>query len=207
MGEEETKHCDQCGASASASASEATVLSQLRLSEVLKLKESQNAESSNSTLTITRQGSTTNPSYPLDQDLDAETDNINTSIDRDAVLARVESQKRLALIKAWEENEKTKVDNKAYKLQCAVDMWEKTKKASTQAKIKKIEENMDRKKADYVEIMQNKIAETHRLADEKKALIEAQKGEEVLKVEETAAKFRTRGYVPKKFLSCFNFSF
>ncbi|XP_057445752.1 remorin-like [Lotus japonicus] len=51
-----------------------------------------------------------------------ETDNTNTSIDRDAVLARVESQKRLALIKAWEENEKTKVDNKAYKLQCAVDI-------------------------------------------------------------------------------------
>lgn len=30
----------------------------------------------------------------------------------DAVLARVESEKRLALIKAWEENEKTKIENK-----------------------------------------------------------------------------------------------
>lgn len=62
---------------------------------------------------------------------------------------------------------------------------------------------MDRKKAGYVEIMQNKIAEIHRSAEEKKALIEAQKGEEFLKVEETGAKFRTRGYVPRKLLSCF----
>lgn len=30
----------------------------------------------------------------------------------DAVLARVESEKRLALIKAWEENEKAKADNR-----------------------------------------------------------------------------------------------
>lgn len=30
----------------------------------------------------------------------------------DAVLARVEAEKRLALIKAWEESEKTKAENK-----------------------------------------------------------------------------------------------
>ncbi|GMP96233.1 hypothetical protein CsSME_00044964 [Camellia sinensis var. sinensis] len=32
--------------------------------------------------------------------------------DRDAVLARVETEKRFALIKAWEESEKTKTENK-----------------------------------------------------------------------------------------------
>jgi hypothetical protein len=37
---------------------------------------------------------------------------INSNFSSDAVLARVESQKRLALIKAWEENEKTKVENR-----------------------------------------------------------------------------------------------
>ncbi|KAI8546350.1 hypothetical protein RHMOL_Rhmol07G0109900 [Rhododendron molle] len=33
-------------------------------------------------------------------------------IDRDTALARVETEKRMALIKAWEESEKTKADNK-----------------------------------------------------------------------------------------------
>ncbi|RWW08280.1 hypothetical protein GW17_00028280 [Ensete ventricosum] len=34
------------------------------------------------------------------------------STERDAVLARLETEKRLSLIKAWEENEKTKAENK-----------------------------------------------------------------------------------------------
>lgn len=63
---------------------------------------------------------------------------------------------------------------------------------------------MDRKKSEYVEVMQNKIAEIHKSAEEKKAMIEAQKGEEILKVEETAAKFRTRGYQPRRLLGCFS---
>ncbi|CAK8579163.1 unnamed protein product [Lathyrus sativus] len=125
------------------------------------------------------------------------------SVDRDAVLARVESQKRLALIKAWEENEKTKVENRAYKMQSAVDLWEDNKKSSTEAKFKGIEVKLDQKKSEYVEDMQNKIAEIHKSAEEKKAMIEAQKGEEILKVEETAAKFRTRGYEPRRLLGCF----
>ncbi|VAH34208.1 unnamed protein product [Triticum turgidum subsp. durum] len=36
------------------------------------------------------------------------------SNDRDLALARVESEKRNSLIKAWEENEKTKAENKGY---------------------------------------------------------------------------------------------
>ncbi|XP_012572140.1 remorin 1.4-like isoform X2 [Cicer arietinum] len=138
----------------------------------------------------------------LDQIPDAGTDT-KDSVDRDTVLARVESQKRLALIKAWEENEKTKVENRAFKMQSAVDLWEDNKKASIEAKFKGIEVRLDKKKTEYVEIMQNKIAEIHHSAEEKKAMIEAQKGEEILKVEETAAKFRTRGYVPRRLLGCF----
>ncbi|GMQ05360.1 hypothetical protein CsSME_00050421 [Camellia sinensis var. sinensis] len=34
------------------------------------------------------------------------------AVDRDALLARVVTEKRLALIKAWEESEKTKAENK-----------------------------------------------------------------------------------------------
>jgi hypothetical protein len=64
---------------------------------------------------------------------------------------------------------------------------------------------LDKKKSEYIEVMQNKIAEIHLSAEEKKAMIEAQKGEEIVKVEETAAKFRTRGYEPRRLLGCFGF--
>ncbi|KAK7399228.1 hypothetical protein VNO78_10407 [Psophocarpus tetragonolobus] len=125
------------------------------------------------------------------------------SVDRDAVLARVESEKRLALIKAWEESEKTKAENRAYKRHNAVVLWENSKKASAEAHLKRIEEKLDRNKAKCVEKMQNKVAEIHRTAEEKRAMIEAHKGEEFLEIEEKAARFRTRGYTPKKFLPCF----
>ncbi|WJX53917.1 hypothetical protein P8452_39860 [Trifolium repens] len=142
---------------------------------------------------------------PLNQIPSAAGTDTKDSVDRDAVLARVESQKRLALIKAWEENEKTKVENRAYKMQSAVDLWEDNKKASIEAKFKGIEVKLDKKKSEYIEVMQNKIAEIHLSAEEKKAMIEAQKGEEIVKVEETAAKFRTRGYEPRRLLGCFGF--
>ncbi|XP_027343171.1 remorin-like [Abrus precatorius] len=125
------------------------------------------------------------------------------SADRDAALARVELDKRLALIKAWEESEKTKAENKAYKRHSAVGLWENSKKASAEANLKRIEEKLERNKAECVEKMQNKVAEIHRSSEEKRALIEAQKGEDFLKIEEKAAKFRTRGYPPRKCLPCF----
>ncbi|XAR55055.1 hypothetical protein NMG60_11030434 [Bertholletia excelsa] len=125
--------------------------------------------------------------------------------DRDAVLQRVEKEKRWALIKAWEESEKTKVENKAHKTLCAVEVWEKTKKASAEAEIKKIEEKFERKKAEYAEKMKNKTAEVHRAAEEKRAMIDARRGEEKLKIEERAAKFRASGNVPKGLFGCFSF--
>ncbi|RZC13481.1 Remorin isoform D [Glycine soja] len=116
---------------------------------------------------------------------------------------RFESEKRLALIRAWEESEKTKAENRAYKRHNAVVLWENSKKASAEAHLKRIEEKLDRNKAKCVEKMQNKVAEIHRTAEEKRAMIEAYKGEEFLEIEEKAAKFRTRGYSPKKYLPCF----
>ncbi|XP_061337287.1 remorin-like [Gastrolobium bilobum] len=126
------------------------------------------------------------------------------SIDRDAGLARVVAEKRLALIKAWEESEKTKAENRAYKKFSAVGLWEDSKKADVEAQLKKIEENLERKKAEYVEKMKNKIAEIHRSAEEKRTTVEAQKKEEFLDLEETAAKFRSRGDMPRKFFACFS---
>lgn len=37
------------------------------------------------------------------------------SVNRDAVLARVATEKRISLVKAWEESEKSKAENKAHK--------------------------------------------------------------------------------------------
>ncbi|CAI9094001.1 OLC1v1029630C1 [Oldenlandia corymbosa var. corymbosa] len=126
------------------------------------------------------------------------------SNDRDAALAKVELEKRWALIKAWEENEKSKADNKAYKKLSAVGAWENTKKASVDAQLKKIEEEFERKKAKYAEKMKNKKAEIHRAAEEKRASVEAERAEEVLKIDEAAAKFKATGTIPKKLFGCFS---
>ncbi|XP_018454821.1 remorin 1.4-like isoform X2 [Raphanus sativus] len=120
------------------------------------------------------------------------------SINRDAVLARVETEKRMSLIKAWEEAEKCKVENKAEKKLSSIGSWENNKKAAVEAELKKIEEQLEKKKAEYVELMKNKIAQIHKQAEEKRAMIEARRGEEVLKAEELAAKYRANGTAPKK---------
>lgn len=67
------------------------------------------------------------------------------------------------------------------------------------------QEELEKKKAEYAEKMKNKVAEIHREAEEKRATIVAKRGEDVLKVEETAAKFRATGNLPKKFLQCFGY--
>lgn len=51
--------------------------------------------------------------------------------------------------------------------------------------------------------MKNQIAILHKQADEKRASIQAERGQELLKAEETAAKYRATGGIPKKFLGCF----
>lgn len=47
------------------------------------------------------------------------------------------------------------------------------------------------------------MALIHKAAEEKKAMVEAKKGEDLLKAEETAAKYRATGTAPKKLLGCF----
>jgi len=107
------------------------------------------------------------------------------------------------LIKAWEENEKTKAENKAAKKISATLSWENSKKANIEAELKKIEEQLEKKKAEYAEKMKNKIAIIHKEAEEKRAMVEAKRGEEVLKAEEMAAKYRATGHAPKKLIGCF----
>ncbi|KAL4285099.1 hypothetical protein GQ457_16G025080 [Hibiscus cannabinus] len=129
----------------------------------------------------------------------AEEKSTETSVNREAVLARVETEKRISLIKAWEESEKTKAENKAYKKLSSIDAWENSKKAE----LKRIEEKIEKQKAEYVEKMKNKAALIHKEAEEKKVIVEAKRGEQLLKAEEIAAKYRATGTTPKKILGCF----
>jgi len=69
------------------------------------------------------------------------------SLDRDTVLAKVNSEKRLALIKAWEENEKAKAENKCYKSLSTITAWENTKKSSAETRMKRAEEKLEKKKS------------------------------------------------------------
>ncbi|KAK6925811.1 Remorin, N-terminal [Dillenia turbinata] len=125
------------------------------------------------------------------------------SVNRDAVLARVETEKRLSLIRAWEENEKAKAENKAQKKLWMIGAWENGKKAALEAELKQIEKKLEEKKAEQVEKVKNKVALTHKSAEEKRAIIEAKRGEDMLKAEEMAAKYRTTGTAPKKLLGFF----
>ncbi|MFS7969366.1 putative remorin [Helianthus anomalus] len=120
------------------------------------------------------------------------------SVNRDAVLARVATEKKDSLIKAWEESEKSKAENKAQQKISAIGAWENSKKADLEAELKKIEENLEKKKAKYIEKMKNKIALLHKTAEEKRAMTEARRGEDLLKAEEVAAKCRATGTTPKK---------
>ena len=57
---------------------------------------------------------------------------------------------------------------------------------------------MEKKKAKYIEKLKNKIALLHKTAEEKRAITEAKRGEDLLKAEEVAAKCRATGSIPKK---------
>ncbi|KAF5937124.1 hypothetical protein HYC85_024630 [Camellia sinensis] len=127
------------------------------------------------------------------------------AVDRDALLARVVTEKRLALIKAWEESEKTKAENKAYKKLSAIGAWENSRKAIVEAQLKKIEEKLEKKRAEYAEKMNNKKSEIHKAAEEKRVMVEAKRGEDILTVEDIAAKFRSTGNTPKRIFGCFRF--
>ncbi|WOL07929.1 remorin-like isoform X2 [Canna indica] len=61
------------------------------------------------------------------------------SADRDATLAQVETEKKMSFIRAWEEGEKSKADNKAQKKKAVIAAWENKKRASLEADLKKVE--------------------------------------------------------------------
>uniref|UniRef100_A0A453Q4A4 Remorin C-terminal domain-containing protein n=1 Tax=Aegilops tauschii subsp. strangulata TaxID=200361 RepID=A0A453Q4A4_AEGTS len=127
-----------------------------------------------------------------------------SATDRDAVLAKVEMNRKLSMVKAWEENQKSKADNRAEHKMSSILSWENTKKAAVEAKLRTREEKLEKKKAEYAEQMRNRVAMIHKEAEEQRALVEARRQEEMIKYQETAAKHRSKGTTPaKKFLTCF----
>ncbi|KAJ8540039.1 hypothetical protein K7X08_026428 [Anisodus acutangulus] len=111
----------------------------------------------------------------------------------DTALAQLNTDKKSAFIKAWEE---------AQKKLSKVAAWKNSKKAHLDAKLKKLEERLEQKKAEYAEKMKNKAALIHKEAEEKKAMVEAKRGEQILKTEEMAAKYHATGQTPKKLFGC-----
>ncbi|KAL8244896.1 hypothetical protein R6Q59_011154 [Mikania micrantha] len=122
-----------------------------------------------------------------------------------AGLEIVVTEKRIALIRAWEENEKTRADNKAYTKMSAIGAWENTKRAAIEAELKQIEEDIESEKAKQREKMKNKMAGIHKEAEEKRAAVLAKKGEDMIKVEEAAAKFHATATLPRRFFTCFGY--
>ena len=49
------------------------------------------------------------------------------------------------------------------------------------------------------------VAQIHKQAEEKRAIVQAKKGENILIIQEKAAKYRATGYAPKKLLNCISF--
>ncbi|XP_037493394.1 remorin 1.4 [Jatropha curcas] len=123
--------------------------------------------------------------------------------DKENELAKIEWDKRYALIKAWEETEKAKVENKTYKKLSALGSWETNQKAVLESQIRQHEEKLERKKVEFAEKMTNKIAEIQKEAEERKTMIEAKRGQDFLKVEENAARYHSLGYLPRRSLICF----
>lgn len=127
------------------------------------------------------------------------------SLNRDIVLAKLNKEKVLSLIKAWEENVKAKSQHRYIKKVAKISAWEKAKKAKAEAHLQALEEKLEKKKASCVESVQNEIAAVHMRAEEERTLAEAHHGKEALKAEEVAAKYRASGRTPRKYGFCFGF--
>lgn len=65
-----------------------------------------------------------------------------------------------------------------------------------------LKEKMQKKKGEYAEKIKNKVGLVHKKAEEKRAMVESKRGEELLKAEETAAKLRATKQAPPKACGC-----
>ncbi|VVA93611.1 unnamed protein product [Arabis nemorensis] len=103
-------------------------------------------------------------------------------------LAEIEKEKRLALIKSWEDNEKAKAQTKAYRELCSIESWENNMKAILELDLKKMEESLKVEKAEYSKRLKKKIPEIEKIAEAKREKIEKQKVQESIKVKKMSEK-------------------
>ncbi|KAI5065387.1 hypothetical protein GOP47_0020082 [Adiantum capillus-veneris] len=125
-----------------------------------------------------------------------------SSLNKDLVMAKLNKDKVLLLIKAWEENKKKKSFNRFSKKMAKLEAWELGKKARAEARLRTSEERLENDRAACIEKARNKVALVQKIAEEKRALAEAHHGKQVLKAEETAAKCRASGARPRGFFWC-----
>lgn len=125
-----------------------------------------------------------------------------SSLNKDLVMAKLNKDKVLLLIKAWEENKKKRSYNRFSKRLAKLEAWEVGKKARAEACLRTSEEKLENERAACIEKARNKIALVQRIAEEKRALAEAHHGRQVLKAEEVAAKCRASGARPRRFFCC-----
>eukprot|EP00250_Pteridium_aquilinum_P012164 c20542_g1_i1 orf=187-870(-) len=125
-----------------------------------------------------------------------------SSLNKDVVMAKLNKDKVLLLIKAWEENKKKRSYNRLSKKMAKLEAWEVGKKARAEACLRTCEEKLENERAACIEKARNKIALVQKIAEEKRALAEAHHGHQVLKAEEIAAKCRASGSRPLRFFCC-----
>ncbi|KAI5058644.1 hypothetical protein GOP47_0026814 [Adiantum capillus-veneris] len=132
--------------------------------------------------------------------------------DREVMLAKLNQDKVSSVIMAWESNLKAKSLHSIMHaslllrrdLQIAkIEAREKAKKARAEAHLQQQEEKLEKKRAAYVERIQNEISKIGMRAKEERAHVDASFGEETLRVEEIAQRYRSFGRLPKKYSSCF----
>lgn len=67
------------------------------------------------------------------------------------------------------------------------------------------QENIEIEKGKEREKMKNKMAAIHKEAEEKRAIALAKRGQDIIKAEEAAAKYRASGILPTKLFKCFGY--
>ncbi|KAF9623941.1 hypothetical protein IFM89_006668 [Coptis chinensis] len=120
-------------------------------------------------------------------------------------LRRVKTEKKLSLIKAWEDNEKAKADSRAQRTLGAIKLREDTKIADVEAQMKQIEVKLEKQKADAAEELKKKIALISKDTEGRRAMVESLRGKDFFEAEQRAAEYRAKNTVPKKLLGCFGY--
>ncbi|KAF8104097.1 hypothetical protein N665_0179s0006 [Sinapis alba] len=121
-------------------------------------------------------------------------------------VVEIEKEKTLALINAWEENEKAKAQTKAYRELCSIEAWENNMKTTIESDLKKMEEKLEVEKAEYSKRLKKKIPEIKKIAEAKREKIEKQKEEESINLGKMSEKLNItpNAYPPKtKTCGCF----